>query len=197
MNPRFKCLCWLLLLILPSLSQTELNRDQNNSSADLRLLLEGGGANFPSPAQRTIAVDEEAYTVNAGDVFMIKIDVPGPATKVFPATVSADGFLLLPDAPSVDVKQKNLKEAKRQIRSTLKRYNRGAKVEVFLYQVREITVSIVGAVNVTQNISLHAGTRLLDALQNVLPSTDPRLNDEENAISISQDPYATAVPDLM
>ncbi len=54
------------------------------------------------------------YYVDAGDVFILKIDVKGPSFKLFNSVVTPDGYLVLPEAPSIQIKDLILKGGQRK-----------------------------------------------------------------------------------
>ena len=111
------------------------------------------------------SVTEETYIVDAGDVFLVKVDVPGPALRIYPVTITADGYAPLPDTKSVFIKRKSLKEAKQAIYQALSRKNPGAIVEVFLYQLHPINVTILGAFENDIRLSLMSNSHLFDAVE--------------------------------
>lgn len=114
------------------------------------------------------SINQDEYIVDAGDVFTIKIDIPGPAVKIFPATVTSDGNILLPDAPSVYVKDLNLNEAKSKILNSIRKANIDSRIEIFLQQIHPITVTVLGALETDVQQQLTSASRLFDAVQNVI-----------------------------
>ena len=150
-------------------------KENENISSQLQKEISGGISSIET-SNLTVSVNEKEYIVDAGDVFLIKIDVPGPATKVFPAIVTSDGHIMLPEAPSVEIKMLPLYDAKKKIYNILKDKNPDSKIEVFLYQVHPINVTILGSINETQDLTqshiqkLLSSSRLFDAVQNAIPS---------------------------
>ncbi len=131
-----------------------------------------GGLPSLSAANLTVSVNEEEYIVDAGDVFLIKIDVPGPAVRVLPTTVTSDGFLMLHDAPSLKVRGTLLAEVKEKILARLKPKHPDAEIEVFLYQVHPINVTVIGAVQNSSKQQLLSTSRVFDAVQHALQSDE-------------------------
>ena len=120
------------------------------------------------------SVNEDEYRVDAGDVFIIKVDVKGPAFKIFNSFVTPDGYLIIPDAPTVYVRYMTLREAKYQIDKVLKKNFPQAIVESYLFQVHPIRVSVLGAIPIPGKIILNSSDRLFDAVTGMI---NPFLND--------------------
>ncbi len=90
-----------------------------------------------------MSVDPERYLVDSGDQFAVKIDSRGPGLKLYQAIVTPDGYVLLPDAPSIMVKGLTLAKAKKIINFKLRKNFPSARVEVFLAQLHYVSVSYV------------------------------------------------------
>jgi protein involved in polysaccharide export with SLBB domain len=120
------------------------------------------------------SVDEEKYKIDAGDVFILKVDVKGPAFKIFNSVVTPDGYLVIPDAPTVYVRHLSLNEAKIKINRVLKKSFPEATVESHLYQVHPIRVNVLGAIPRPGKITLNSSDRLFDAVSRMI---DPFLGD--------------------
>jgi len=110
------------------------------------------------------SVNENEYIVDAGDVFLIKIDVKGPALKVFNSIVTPAGYIMIPDAPTVYVRYLSLKNAREKITSTLKLNFPQAKVEAHLFNLHQVGVDVLGALPRPGKIVLNSGNRLFDAV---------------------------------
>ena len=164
----FKKICILLLIIFGVLPGQDLTKEKEDISS---LLKSGsiGGMSTIETSRLTASVNETEYIVDAGDVFLIKIDVPGPASRIFPVTVTSDGHVLLPEAPSVNVRMLPLDKAKNGILKILKKYNPNSEVEVFLYQVHPINVTVLGS-GEDQKLQLLSSSRLFDAVYKALPA---------------------------
>ncbi len=120
--------------------------------------------------QLTLAVDPKTYRVDAGDQFVIKIDPKGPAIKIYQAMVTPEGYVLLPEAPSIRVKHLPLVEARRRIGNELRRKFPEADVEVFLFQVHPITVSFASPLPGVGEGQFLSNTRLHTAVEYFLQS---------------------------
>jgi protein involved in polysaccharide export with SLBB domain len=120
------------------------------------------------------SVNEEEYRVDAGDVFVIKVDVKGPAFKIFNSIVTPDGYLIIPDAPTVYVRYLTLKEAKSKIDKVLRKNFPQATVESHLFQVHPIRVDVLGAIPIPGQFMLNSSDRLFDAVSGMI---NPFLND--------------------
>jgi polysaccharide biosynthesis/export protein len=91
-------------------------------------------------------LDETAYIVGPGDVFVVSIGGPEPIVTSIP--VSADGRLLLPAVGGVRVAELNLAEARMRIIDTLRPSFMRVRLDVALVQPRQFYVHVSGAVPV-------------------------------------------------
>jgi protein involved in polysaccharide export with SLBB domain len=177
----------VLLFNVVGTAQQETDRRQTNALSMLGFG-EGLPTNVPSinsVEMMSSSVDEYDYIVDAGDVFIIKIDVQGPAFKLFNSVVTPDGYLVIPDAPTIFVKGMTLHTAKEKIDKILKSSSPQAQVESHLSQVHPITLSILGAIPLPTTIKMKSSNRLFDAIANLLnPSlTDTSLVFDWNEVS--------------
>ncbi len=159
---------FLVFLFNNAPAQTNKQKDQKTESAfSLMGIGSGEYAQMPSleSAKMLIAsVDEEEYMVDAGDVFIFKVDVKGPAFKVFNSVVTPDGYIIIPDAPTVYVRHLTLKEAKAKLNAVLRRSFPQASAESYLFQIHPIGVSVLGALPRSSKITLTSSNRLFDAV---------------------------------
>ena len=164
----FRKISIFLVIISGLLSGQDLTKQKEDISS---LFKSGamGGMSTMETTNLTASVDETEYIVDAGDVFLIKIDVPGPASRIFPATVTSDGHILLPEAPSAKVKMLPLDQAKNKIQEILERYNPNSEIEVFLFQVHPINVTVLGSAE-DKKLQILSSSRLFDAVHKVLPA---------------------------
>jgi protein involved in polysaccharide export with SLBB domain len=112
----------------------------------------------------TASIDEEKYLVDAGDVFLIKIDVEGPAFSIYNPMVTPDGYLFLPNAPSIYVRHQLLKDVKEKINKSLRKVYSRAIIESYLFQIHPIRVSVIGNLPSMQKLILFSSNRLADAV---------------------------------
>ena len=89
-------------------------------------------------------VDPDQYVVGPGDLF--EISVGGPQPLMAPASVSADGYLILPEAGAVLVGGLSLQEARSLAKEALRESFRNVGVEIALAQPRRFYVHVSGAV---------------------------------------------------
>lgn len=173
----------LLSIIIFFIFQSVYSQDfpQSNQRTESVLSLMGLGTDnmtqMPDLKDGTMlmaSVNEDEYRVDAGDVFIIKVDVKGPAFKIFNSIVTPDGYLIIPDAPTVYVRYMTLREAKYQIDKVLKKNFPQATVESYLFQVHPIRVSVLGAIPIPGKIMLNSSDRLFDAVTGMI---NPFLND--------------------
>ncbi|MHA1727512.1 MAG: SLBB domain-containing protein [Promethearchaeota archaeon] len=145
----------------------------------------------------SVSVDENEYYVDSGDIFLIKIDVKGPSVKIFQSTVTPDGYVMLPDVPSIKAKNLLLSEAKDKIKSALQKNSEEAKVEVFLFQVHPIMVTVLGSVKSPGTQQLQSSSRLFDALKNANKETQgENLEKESEEESKKKAVYGMSVRDI-
>lgn len=90
------------------------------------------------------AVDAQSYVVGPGDLF--SISVGGSAPLMLTVPVSADGYLMLPDAGAVEVAGSTLEEARRRATQALRDQFQRVRLEVTLAQPRQFYVHVSGAV---------------------------------------------------
>jgi protein involved in polysaccharide export with SLBB domain len=114
------------------------------------------------------SVDENEYRIDAGDMFIIKIDVKGPASKVFNSVVSADGYIVTPNAPAIYVKDLTLKNAKVHMNKILKMNFPRARIESHLFQIHPVRVTVLGALPRPGKITVSSSDRLFDAVTGML-----------------------------
>ncbi len=89
-------------------------------------------------------VDAEQYIVGPGDLF--DISVGGPQPLLAPTAVSADGYLILPEAGAVQVGGLSLQEARSRAKQALRESFEHVRVEIALAQPRQFYVHVSGAV---------------------------------------------------
>ncbi len=90
------------------------------------------------------AVDPARYVVGPGDLFDISVSGPVPILVTLP--VSADGFLMLPEAGAVEVAGLRLDEARRRATDALREQFQRVRLQVTLSQPRQFYVHVSGAV---------------------------------------------------
>lgn len=104
-------------------------------------------ARFPTMAQTVPlegAVDPQEYLIGPGDLFHIAIGGAQPIMVTLP--VSADGYLLLPDAGAIDIAGRALNEARELATRRLRAQFQNVTVDVTLAQPRKFYVHVSGAV---------------------------------------------------
>ncbi len=89
-------------------------------------------------------VDADQYIVGPGDLF--DISVGGPQPLLTPTAVSADGYLILPEAGAVQVGGLSLQEARSRAKQALRESFEHVRVEIALAQPRRFYVHVSGAV---------------------------------------------------
>ena len=159
---------FLIVFICNMSFSQELDKFNNSENQFLEMMgLNQQQQQLPDYSKRSLlisAVDESEYIVDAGDVFIIKIDVKGPAFKLFNSVVTPAGYLLVPDTPTIYVKNLSLKTARSKISGSLRKSFPNAKVEAHLYQLHHIGVDVLGAIPRPGKIILNSGDRLFDAV---------------------------------
>ena len=159
----------VLSLILSTISRAQIPARERTQTDALSVLGIDQNMSFSLPDMKsaemmTSSVDEYEYIVDAGDVFILKIDVRGPAFKIFNSVVTPDGYLVIPDAPTIYVKGMTLHEAKKKIDGKLRNASPQAQVESHLFQVHQVSVSVLGAIPLPTTIRVKSSDRLFDAI---------------------------------
>ncbi len=91
-------------------------------------------------------VDAAQYIVGPGDLF--DVSVGGAQPVMASVAVSADGYLLLPEAGAVEVAGRRLNEARQLARQALRSEFENVGIEVTLSQPRQFYVHVSGAISV-------------------------------------------------
>lgn len=91
-------------------------------------------------------VDASRYVVGPGDMFNVSVGGAQPVMASVP--VSADGYLLLPEAGAVEVAGQRLEAARQRARQALREEFENVSVEVTLSQPRQFYVHVSGAIPV-------------------------------------------------
>ena len=142
----------VLLLALPAVAAAQDSWEQPggyddliggdlNPLAQLSRMSSAGGA---VPLEG--ALDPQEYVVGPGDLFSISVGGPRPVMATVP--VSADGFLMLPNAGAIEVAGLTLDDARRRATQRLREQFRSVQLEVTLTQPRQFYVHVAGAVPV-------------------------------------------------
>jgi protein involved in polysaccharide export with SLBB domain len=94
-------------------------------------------------------LDLNKYIVDAGDVLFAKVDVKGPNFINFNIPVTGEGYALLPQGKSIQVRGQILSRVLKSIKKKLQQIYKEAVIEVFLKQPRmvHINVNIAGIQN--------------------------------------------------
>ena len=109
------------------------------------------------------ALDPDVYVVGPGDMF--NVTVGGPEPILVTATVTADGYLVLPESESVDVAGLLLAEARDEIRTSLRQQFQNVGLDVALAQPRQFRVHVSGAVPVAGRYTATPNARVHDVIQ--------------------------------
>lgn len=113
---------------------------ETNPLQDQLTRFQGAGGVIPLEG----TVDAAQYIVGPGDLF--EISVGGPQPLMAPTAVSADGYLILPEAGAVQVGGHSLHEARSRAKAALQESFRNVRVEIALAQPRQFYVHVSGAV---------------------------------------------------
>ncbi len=148
-------MAWVLLasfLLAPTAARAQFDSQGNESvspaTTDLEInplqeqLTRFRGARETIPLEGT--VDADRYIVGPGDLF--GISVGGPQPLIAPTAVSADGYLIVPEAGAVQVGGLSLQEARSRAKQALHESFENVRVEVTLAQPRQFYVHVSGAV---------------------------------------------------
>jgi len=128
----------LLIFLCNSMSFSQLmpsDADQRNRIDDYIVPLSQIKIPVSSHIALTGSVNENEYIVDSGDIFLLKIDVPGPSLNVYQSTITPDGYVFIPNESALYVKNLTLKVAKERMQQRLQKANQNALIEVFLFQL--------------------------------------------------------------
>ncbi len=107
-------------------------------------------------------VDPDTYQAGPGDVFQVGLG--GLQAASISLTVTADGYLILPDAGTVQVSGLSLAQAREKVVQQLKPAYRNVMITVALAQPRQFYVHVVGAVTAPGRYVVMPVGRVLDAV---------------------------------
>ncbi len=155
---------------IKSLLQSQSNNSFTTSSPKNPLNKKLSNTNIAS-------VNEDEYIVDAGDQFIVKIDIKGPAYKYFEPIVTPDGFVVIPEGPTVKVKYLPLKRAKQKIKKALDASFTDSRNECYLGAIHPVTVNVIGSVPNNSKVELLSANRVNDAVAEALK---PYLQDEKH-----------------
>lgn len=148
-------MAWMLLavsLLAPPTARAQFDSQLNESASPATTgpetnplqeqlsRLQGAGETIPLEG----TVDADQYIVGPGDLF--DISVGGPQPLLAPTAVSADGYLILPEAGAVQVGELSLQEARSRAKQALRESFEHVRVEIALAQPRRFYVHVSGAV---------------------------------------------------
>ncbi len=122
------------------------------------------------------SVNEEEYIVDAGDQFVVKIDTKGPSFKMYEPVVTPDGFLVIPEGPTVKVRYLLLKDAREKVKKSLDSAFPNAVNECYLNGIHPVSVNVIGSLPNSTQVTMLSGNRVSDA---VFEALKPFLQDEK------------------
>ena len=114
-------------------------------------------------------INPKEYMIGPGDDIFISIS--GVEERIFNLPVNHEGFLYIPRVGVVDLKNKNLEEAKNIIESKLNENFKNVDIYIGLGEVRMIKVSLVGNVKKQSTFILTSNSRLLDLIKSSIGLT--------------------------
>lgn len=163
---KISTLMFTILVTYLSIIAQESSQDYNlNLKDQYSIQLPKSAQSLMSTGGLNSSVDEDEYIVDSGDIFLIKIDVAGPAINIFQSAITPDGSIFLPNTKSFKVNGMKLAEAKTKIIKALQISNPSSEIEVHLFQTHTIAVSILGAVKKEGKQQLTSSSRLFDLIQ--------------------------------
>jgi polysaccharide biosynthesis/export protein len=124
-------------------------------------------------------VNPAEYLLGPGDVF--SVSVGGPAPTQFDASVSADGFLVIPGVASFKAAGMTLASAQEEAYSLLKQQFRYVPTEVALVQPRRFYVHVSGVVPEPNRYVATPASRMSDVLEMAYAAELPYLQAQGGA----------------
>jgi protein involved in polysaccharide export with SLBB domain len=120
-----------------------------------------------SVASPTLSVDAdirpESYRLGAGDKLLAYIW--GADEQVLSLSVTHSGFVIIPSVGAVEVSDRNLEAAKKMITSKIKEVYRADTIDIFLNEIKTVTVPVHGHVTSDTSYVISGATRLSHLLQ--------------------------------
>ncbi|HGY54383.1 MAG TPA: hypothetical protein ENK44_01650 [Caldithrix abyssi] len=123
-----------------------------------------------------LGIDPATYHIGSGDQFALKIDSRGPGIKLYQAIVTPDGFVFLPEATSIYIKDLTADKARERIKKVLRKKFPNAFVEVFLAQLHYVNVMFISPLMNGGEMQFPSNTRLFTATSYFLQQWEERRN---------------------
>lgn len=120
-------------------------------------------------------INDEEYFVGPGDKLVVSI--AGVNTYYHTLIIDQEGYLLVPQAGQLDLRDLTLAQAKNSIKNELLKYFKDVEIQISLVDVRKIKVRLSGYVDKPISFVLPANTRLIDFMVNAVelkPTADLR-----------------------
>lgn len=120
-------------------------------------------------------LNDEEYFVGPGD--RLTISIAGVNNYFHTLTIDQEGYLLVPQAGQIDLRDLTLSQAKESIQNALLNYFKDIEIQISLIDVRKIKVRLSGFVDKPISFVLPANTRLIDFMVNAVelkPTADLR-----------------------
>ncbi|NCS88868.1 MAG: hypothetical protein AUK34_13790 [Ignavibacteria bacterium CG2_30_36_16] len=110
------------------------------------------------------SIDAEEYLIGAGDKLFISIS--GMQELNYTLSVNHEGVVFIPKVGVVDLRDLNLKQARKKIEEKILNYFKNVEVNVLLVELRKIKVSLIGDVGKPGVFIFPANARLMDLIIN-------------------------------
>jgi len=120
-------------------------------------------------------IDPDEYIVGPGDKLLITISGVKEAAERL--AIDQEGFLYIPHAGPVNLKNLKLSEAKELISGKINEYYKNVEIFISLIDFRKIRLSLTGEIDKPKILTLPANSRLLDLLASaggIKPTSDIR-----------------------
>lgn len=169
---RVSVACMLLLVSREGAGQSkrdlqipELLLGKSDVSAAARQPIEFKGVPLDAP------VKADEYTVGPGDVLMLHVWSSAPVENQL--TVTPEGFLLIPNVGTLDVRNSTLAQVRERATALTARKYPGAEISLTLMAPRKVSVQIAGQVMNEGMLEVYSVQRVDNLIEqaNLLPST--------------------------
>lgn len=107
-------------------------------------------------------IDPMQYFIGPGDNILVSIK--GVIDQVYNITVNQEGYLVIPRAGIIDLKNTTLEEGKVKIKDLILSNYRNVDIHVSLASVKKIKVNVIGAIAKPVSVILSGNSRLFDVL---------------------------------
>jgi len=161
----YQLLIFVLAIFLANdFAQQELPNYPERSFQQERdsLKIKPGDKGFYTMEATEGSIDPDEYCVGPGDKIFISIS--GVREVVHNLVIDQEGWLYIPAAGAIDLKNLTLTESREKVKNKLNKYYKNVEIFISLVDFRKIKVSLTGDVSRPSLYVLSANSRLMDLI---------------------------------